>query len=74
MFTYTLLFLKQRACYDEFGFVDEYPLMAGLVIFGVAMAKPFSTIVLLQRNGLTYRSSFVAGKLPPHGSCAILLT
>jgi len=63
LFTYVMLFIKDRASYEEFGFKDEYPIVAGIVLFGVAMAKPCATLFSVQRNAMSYTNNFVPDKL-----------
>lgn len=57
-----MLFVKSRASYEEFGFTDQYPMVAGIVLFGIAMAKPSSTLFSVQRNAMSYVNSFIPGK------------
>lgn len=57
-----LMFIKDRSTYEDFGFVDKYPMMAGVVFFGVSMALPCSTCIYIQRNRLSHTNSFAPDK------------
>lgn len=57
-----MLFIKDRGTYEEFGFKGEYPMVAGIVLFCVAMAKPCSAMFSIQRNTMSYLNNFVPGK------------
>lgn len=62
MSTFMLLFIKDRSTYEDFGFVESYPMMAGVVLFGISMALPFSMCTYIQRNKLAYTNSFAPSK------------
>ncbi|CZR53818.1 uncharacterized protein PAC_03700 [Phialocephala subalpina] len=62
MFTFMLMFIKDRSTYEDFGFVDQFPMMAGVVLFSISMALPCSTYMYIQRNMLSHTNSFAPDK------------
>ena len=56
------MFLKQRSVYESFGFHDEYPLVAAIMLFAVGIAPPLAAVFKLLVNSLRRRNEFLADR------------
>lgn len=62
---FLLLFAKQRSVYEAFGFIEEYPFVAAIVLFAVGIAPPLSAIYkcyvhFMRRGNQFYADKFAA--------------
>jgi hypothetical protein len=60
--TYLVLFSDERTNYTAFGFKNEYPRMAAIVIFVVGFAPLIAAILGLNINYMGRKNDFIAGE------------
>jgi hypothetical protein len=60
--TYLSLFSNERTNYEAFGFKNEYPRMAAIVIFTTGFAPFLAAIFGLNINYIGRKNNFIAGE------------
>ena len=61
--TYLSLFANERTNYEAFGFKNEYPRMAAIIIFTIGFAPFMAAVFGVQINYMGHKNNFIAGEL-----------